>query len=64
MSRSQPEVGAHFHFFNEVLLPFSMEAKELNRVFAIFTVEDFYILNLQRKHVTVMKELSRSTSYD
>lgn len=51
MSRSQPEVGAHFHFFNEVLLPFSMEAKELNRVFAIFTVEDFYILNLQRKHM-------------
>lgn len=54
---------AHFHFFNEVLLPFSVKAKELNCVLAIFTVEDFYILDLQRKYVTVVKELSGSLSY-
>ena len=54
---------AHFHFFNEVLLPFSMKAKELNCVLAVFAVEDFYILDLQRKYVTVVKELSGSLSY-
>lgn len=53
---------AHLHFFNKVLLPLSVEAKELNRVLAIFTVEDFYILDLQRKYVMVVKELNGSLS--
>ncbi|XP_032856438.1 deoxyribonuclease-2-beta isoform X2 [Tyto alba] len=50
----------HFHFFNEMFLPFSMKAKELNCVLAIFAVEDFYILDLQRKYVTAVKELNGS----
>lgn len=55
LSRSQPEMRAHFHVFNKVLLSFSVKTKELNRVLAIFTVEDFYILDLQRKCVTVVR---------
>lgn len=40
-----------------------MKAKELNCVLAIFAVEDFYILDLQRKYITIVMEFGGSLSY-